>query len=69
MTGRMQLRKQGEDGHISREMCVLKYYMCEWNAHLGMIVSLEYLVEYTSKDLVLFFKLGQLKINYPSDHD
>lgn len=47
MTGRMQLRKQGEDGDISREMCVLKYYMCEWNAHLGMIVSLEYLVEYT----------------------
>lgn len=69
MTGKMQSRKKGEDGHISREMCVLKYYMHEWNAHLDMIVSLGYLVEYTSKDLFLFFKSGQLKISYSSDND
>lgn len=36
------------------------------NAHCNIIVSLEYLVEYTKWSLVLYFKLGQLKINYPS---
>lgn len=69
MTGRMQFRKQGEDGHISRENVCSEYCVCGWNAHLDMIVSLEYPVEYTSKDLVLFFKLDQLKINYPSEND
>lgn len=56
-------------GISAKKMCVLKYYVCGWNAHLDMIVSFEYLVEYTSKDFVLFSKLDQLKINYPSEND